>query len=263
MSDARARLWDKANSMHSAWLRKYGEAPSHAALTLAMAHGEFETRLGDSWPGEHNVGACQERTLSVEEKVCLANAKLWPATAIVPAAKSALEAAGLRSAGLHCDSSPVHGPYFVFFRVFGSDVEGDEFFLHVAIDQRPSAGAVLLLGGPVYEYAARLYATKYFEGGHDPHTQEGRDANVADYANALTRTRATIEAALVGWTPGAVPLDSAAVMAALAELGYDGDEAVRAFQAAHPPLVVDGILGPQTMAAVEKVLQESCAPSTV
>jgi peptidoglycan hydrolase-like protein with peptidoglycan-binding domain len=260
-----ARWWDKASSMHDAWVQRFGTAPSMSALVMVLAHGEHETRLGDSWPGEHNVGAVQERTLNLAEKSALLKAGIRAGFKNVDAAKSALFAAGLRHEGLHCDSSPVNGPYFVFFRVFDSDVDGDKFFLGVVTRHKQ----LLDRGCTEYEYADSLYRAHYYEGFHKPRSTYEQSApnakwrevdsttqaggprrlgaylNVAGYAGALSKLTPTIRRALSDWTPG--------ITITAPPTAHDGLDTVMGRQSAlnHvgsvPQLDVDGVAGPLTI----------------
>jgi hypothetical protein len=272
------RYETKASTVVTAWRRRYdGAAPSRHATLVVCSVAEHETRCGDAWPGEHNWGAIQRRTMSEAERAVIrAGGK--------PEPRDAFEA-------LHGDSSPINGRYQVWFWRFPNDVEGANKLLEVLLDKRPSIkNDIDRLSAN--ELARRMYLTKYYEGFHDPRPRageqvppggltQGQQANIADYARGLTRHLAFFRAGLVAWQPGEesdTPADLdldlvSGYQTALQQLGFDPGPidgiagprtraAVEAFQCAEE-LSVDGIVGPQTRARLRERLSEAPSPPGV
>jgi hypothetical protein len=271
------RYETKADTVVMAWRRRYdGVVPSRHATLLICSVAEHETRCGDAWPGEHNWGAIQRRTMSEAERATVR-------TGDKPEPRDAFEA-------LHGDSSPIHGRYQVWFWRFPNDVEGANKLLEVLLDKRPSIKNDLDRLS-ANELARRMYLTKYYEGFHDPRPRpgeqvppggltQGQQANIADYARGLTRHLAFFRAGLAAWQPGEeskqpADLDLDLVsgyQAALQRLGFDPGPidgiagprtraAVEAFQRAEE-LAVDGIVGPRTRARLLGRLGEAPSPPT-
>lgn len=253
MSRSRAEWWEKANALAAGM----GGAPSMATVSVLLAVAEGETRCGDAWPGEHNWGATTRRSLHAEERAVLKAASILPTVGpghldVEAKARAALAAAVAAGAiadpgpgcALHCDSTPTGGPYFIFFAAFPSDEEGAAYFAGFF---KTAAEKAAITAGDPNALAAAMFHAGYYTGFHanDP------AANIADYASNLNRLLPVIDAALVGWSPGA----SAPVVTEPSDgpdLGtVEGlQEALNTLGAA-PALVVDGKLGPKTKAAVE------------
>jgi hypothetical protein len=270
-----SRFEEKAGVLVTAWQRRYdGGLPSKLAVLLVCSVAEHETRCGDSWPGEHNWGAIQRRTMSEAERAIVrAGGK--------PEPRDAFEA-------LHGDSSPIHGRYQVWFWRFPNDVEGANKLLEVLLDKRPSIQKDIDRLS-TDELARRMYLTRYYEGFHDPRPRpgeqvptggltQGQRANIADYARAIGRHFVAFRAGLAVWTPGDAddtPTETdlftvEGYQEALRVLGFDPGPidgiagprtraAAEAFQRAEG-LTVDGVVGPQTRARLRERLRKTTPP---
>jgi hypothetical protein len=230
-------------------------------VILGLAVAQLETHCGDVWPGAHNWGAVQLRTLTRGEAEVLHDAEIAPTPSNVPAGQQALQDAieackipMIRNGSLQVDSSPrlknaenPHGYYWVFFQSFSDDSAAAERFVHVLSYDRPACHQVLMgPAGSEQELAAAMRASGYYEGTHDNSTPEGRQANIDAYASVLRGITPEIRKALVDWTPGAAPPPETfdltrvdGVQEALNKLGQN------------PKLRVDGVLGPMTKQAIE------------
>jgi Putative peptidoglycan binding domain len=273
-----SRFVTKAGALVTAWQQRYdGGLPTKHAALLVCSVAEHETRCGDSWPGEHNWGAIQRRTMTEAERAVVRAGG-------VPEPRDAFEA-------LHGDSSPINGRYQVWFWRFPNDVEGANKLLEVLLDKRPSVQKDIDRLS-TDDLARRMYLTRYYEGFHDPRPRpgeqvptggltQGQRANIADYAKALARHFAFFRAGLIAWQPGVAddtPTDVdlflvSGYQAALRQLGFDPGPidgiagprtraAVEAFQRAEG-LAVDSIVGPQTRARLRERLRETLPPPTV
>lgn len=241
-----ARWYAKANALAPAM-----PGASMRSIAVLLSVGEHETRNGDAWPGENNVGATTRRPLHADERAVLAAAGIAPTVgpshiAIEAQAKMAIAAAV--SAGtiadpgpgcaLHCDSTPTGGPYFVFFAAFPTEEEG---FAYFASFFKTAAEKQAIADGNPSELAAAMFHAGYYTGFHknDP------AANIADYAAALNRIFPSIVAALADWTPGADPPEPDVGSVAWVQ------GRLNALGVVTPPLVEDGALGPKTAAALK------------
>lgn len=276
------RWYAKANAFASGWRLELSSDPPLSAVVLGLAVAQLETACGDVWPGVHNWGAVQSRVPSTLERKVLVDAGVPPSPANAALGQAALARAieeGVippnPTGSLQCDSSPTSGYYWVFFQAFPDDAAGATRFVHVLAVSRPQCRTVLMTpGASEAELAAAMYASGYYEGTHDPSTQEGKQANIAAYASAIRSWTPRIRAVLGTWTPGANPpsimpapdpksdlwvqwaLNKVGVVPPLTEdgvLGPKSKSAIAAFQQGHN-LKVDGVAGPLTRAALAKEL---------
>jgi murein L,D-transpeptidase YcbB/YkuD len=149
------------------------------------------------------------------------------------------------------------------------DAAGAWKLCEVLLDNRPRIRAEIDRADPG-TLARHMYETGYYEGIHDPRKPGGADANVADYARAITRTREAFRRWLGDWVPNPhVPFVNVhtvtGVQQALNLLGaqprlvVDGifgartRDAVRVFQM-NMGLSVDGVVGPKTRMALDAAL---------
>jgi hypothetical protein len=237
------RWQQKADALSGAWRAKYGVVLGWAGTVLALGVAQHETWCGDAWPGEHNWGAVQYRTLHPQEQQVLTDAGLHPDPRSVSAARAALAAAVAAghvvadpAGALHVDSSPglrtttnPGGWYWVYFRAFGTDEEGAECFVTSLTRPKPTGGTRGILeaaqtpadgqwGAQAHVLAAEMYAPPgYYEGVHDPTQPGGKEANVADYSTAVASAATTIAAGLAGWVAGGQQQLQAVAEGALAE----------------------------------------------
>ena len=200
------RWWQKANAYAAAWSKIFaGEIPSKYNVALGLGVAEHETWCGDAWKGEHNWGAVQLRGLNAVERGILSQAGLTASSANLPQAKALLGANSAVGGALHIDTSPVAGPYFVWFCAFPDDETGAEKFVQVLAKNRVSCHDALVGAGTglatAIDLAAAMYRTHYYEGFHDPHKPGGDDANIADYANAISPLTNEAYEALAEWAP--------------------------------------------------------------
>lgn len=187
------RWQQKAAALAAGWRDRFGVEPSTATVALALSVAQHETRCGDAWPGEHNWGAVQRRSLNTFERGSLsaikphpdnvgqARAKLdadgWLADPIcracgeprrvLPPATSCDKCNGtefVERGALHVDSSPGKGYYWVYFWRFVDDAAGANFFVKILAADRASCRAVLETGGTPHALARAMYMTRYYEG---------------------------------------------------------------------------------------------------
>jgi len=180
----------KAEAIRLAWIQRQGRPPRKHEALLALSVAEHETNCGDAWPGENNWGAVQWRVPTKAEKDMIASGDLK---------------AGSRVPGgaLHRDSSPTTGAYWVWFRAFDSEIDGASWFVKILISDRlPCARVAEDDASSPADLAKAMYETGYYEGIHDPRKPGGREANIADYAGAITRIYYVIAEALKDWDTG-------------------------------------------------------------
>jgi peptidoglycan hydrolase-like protein with peptidoglycan-binding domain len=292
---AKQRWYTKANAFAVGWKSQFTSDPPKTAVVLGLAVAQLETKCGDVWPGVHNWGAVQARSLTKAEQAVLHEAGLDPAPSNTDEAQKALSDAveackipAPRGVSLQVDSSPrlktsknPRGYYWIFFQSFENDNEAAERFVHVLAANRPACLQVLQSpAGSEQELAAAMYYSRYYEGTHDASTQEGKQKNIDNYASAIRSWTPAIRAALEDWTPGAEPpasdnpdpdsdvwvqwmLNKVGVFPPLLEDGVVGPvtkAAIKEFQRAHG-LAADGIAGAMTRAALvaEKKRQDDLA----
>jgi hypothetical protein len=260
---------------------RFGVDPSRENVILGLSVAQHETLCGDAkgWEGENNIGAVQERVPTPAERSALVGIPIHPNT--VDEAREMLAAHGHRTAGLHVDSSPGKGYYWIYFRCFPTEAEGFSFFVKILAHDRPSCRRVLEAGGPAHALAQAMYESRYFEGFHKKgHHYErntagkwvevpdktstswtGEEINIASYGGALQKISRTIAAALDGRATRATIRRGSRgedVKAAQRIVGATADgifgplteAAVIRYQQSKQ-LVADGIVGPRTWAAME------------
>lgn len=279
------RWYRKANAFADAWHATFGQEAPLNAVVLGLSVAQLETKCGDVWPGVHNWGAVQGRVPTLAEKKVLIDAGVPPSPKNIAAGQAALAAAVKAgtippnpTGSLQCDSSPKTGYYWVFFLAFPDDFAGARKFIKVLAENRSSCKQVLLSpAGSEQELAAAMYATRYYEGSHDPDKPGGKEANINQYASAIRSWSPIIRRALGKWSPDAtVPevasesidilsfigvqqaLNRLGIVPQLVEDGVIGPKtraAIKAFQK-NAGLVVDGIAGPATCAALEAALKK-------
>lgn len=272
------RWQSKARAFSAGWRERFGVDPPRPAVVLGLAVAEHETRCGDAWPGEYNWGAVQDRRLNDDEKAAIASIAPHPST--VAAAREALKAAGQRWNGLHVDSSPGKGYYWIFFRVHADDAAGASDFVKViAINAGRQACKEALEAGSAFMLADAMYRTRYYEGfykrGHHYERQangkwtevpaktssswSGEELNVSAYSGALQSlsrvigpaldgnpTRATIRRGSKG--PDVAAWQKIVGVTSDGDFGPKTEAATKAWQAARG-LTADGIVGPKTWGA--------------
>ena len=249
------RWYTKANGFVEAWQVELAtdQAPMKNTVVLALSVAQLETKCGDVWPGVHNWGAVQARVPNDKERLVLKSIPPHPRNTAkgqeaLRAAVERKEIVAFPGGSLQVDSSPGKGYYWVFFAAFPDDAQGARRFVHVLTARTPRWTALVNPYCTEQELAAAMYQTGYYEGTNDPGTPEGKQANINQYASAMRSWTPSIRKALAAWYPGAVPPDSLAtepdpssnawVQWALNRLGVK------------PPLVEDGIWGPQTKASI-------------
>jgi hypothetical protein len=158
---------------------------------------------------------------------------------------------------LHGDSDPQTGKYQVWFWAFPAGVifpdaglSGDKAgawkLLKVLLENRPMIKSTIDMINPVM-LATFLYDTGYYAGFHDPRVPGGREKNIADYGSGLAWRASDFRAALVGRYPGGEPVvDKVSPDISVAE----GLQTALNIVGAEPKLSVDGIMGPKTVHAV-------------
>jgi hypothetical protein len=195
-----SRFEEKARILSSAWQSLFGVLPSFVAMVNAMSVAEFETRMGDAWPGENNWGAVMKRGLTKDEAALLRQNGVSAAGGADAVAKArTLLIAGPNEA-LHRDSSPEFGPYFAWFWSFETPEQAAKKFLDVLVRARPGVRKIIDHATPD-ELARAMYESFYYAGFH----KDDPEANVRDYARGIRRTRAAIEAALRDLAPPPPP----------------------------------------------------------
>lgn len=194
------RRREKASCVVRAWQRLYGTVPTRHAVVAVCSVGEHETLCGDAWSHSGNWGAIQRRGMTSEEKAVVRSGG-------TPSPQDPFEL-------LTRDSSPITGVYQAWYWRFpqgvvypGCGLAGDDAgawkLLRVLLDGRPAIKAAIDSISPD-QMAERMYASRYFEGVHDPRKPGGKEANVADYARALRGTSAAFERDLATWDPASV-----------------------------------------------------------
>lgn len=195
-----AAYWTSlADDYVTAYAQAFGKpAASKSPLILAMSCAEHETANGRDWPGSNNFGACQLRGLTAAENAAF-QAGTLKAGDYTPS----------RDGVLHVDTHPgPRGPvsYPVWFAAFPTRVAGIVFFLKTL--WRLSSGAPDADGATCATVAEAMYRHGYYEGAH----AGGRpvklrvgdltppeQANVNDYAGAMTRCLTGIMTYLSAW----------------------------------------------------------------
>lgn len=285
MSRPRSWVWSKANAYAAGWRAAFGVDPSLPNVALGLSVALHETDAGDSvgWEGEHNWGAVQLRAANADELAVLSAASLDPppmrrqivdgvpetfvetTLRVTAGGRAALEASSVAPeprGALHVDSSPVHGWYWVFFRRFDTDAEGARVFVDTLATHRAACRAVLETADDLATstaqwseasaLAAAMYASRYFEGVHDPTKPGGKQANIDDYAKAIVAELGACLPALEGWTPGASPPADVIDLATIEGV----QSAFNAIGTPGTPLTVDGDPGPKTRAVVKTFQEE-------
>jgi peptidoglycan hydrolase-like protein with peptidoglycan-binding domain len=265
--------------MRAGWRGRFGVEPRLETVALCLAVAEHETRCGDAWPGEFNYGAVQDsdKVAQATLRDCLRKEGLAAHPSRVAEAKAILNRYGYRTDGLHVDSSPGKGYYWVYFRTFADDEQGASYFVKIIAVDRPSCKGELETGN-AYGLAAAMYRTHYYEGFYKPgHHYErqasgkwtevpsktssswtGEELNISAYASALQRLVPTITAALAGprtLRRGDRGEDVKAVQRVVGVeddgiFGRKTEAAVILWQQSNH-LTADGIVGPLTRAAME------------
>jgi peptidoglycan hydrolase-like protein with peptidoglycan-binding domain len=265
MTPDRIKLKDKAFT--SAWIQRFATPPSLNCRVLALSVAIHETGAGDSWAGpdgvldtaddERNWGSSTLRALNAAELEVVRRAGVVPTVGpghetAARAAQAAIVAAGLPlpQGVIHCDSSPLKGPYFVYFASFPTDEQGADYFIRALClrkdGSRKPAYSVLDTGNE-QSLASAMYAASYFLGFHKPKPPGGPlekaaadQANIDDYASALRALSPKIRLALTS------PIDIHIVLRRTLRLGSSGED-VAEWQGI-VGAVKDGVFGPQTLA---------------
>lgn len=273
----------KAAAVIDGWGVVFGKDPPAGAVVLVLAVAQHETRCGDAWPGENNWGAVQDADKGVQARMrdALRAAGLAAHPSRVDEAKALLTTAGLRTDGLHVDSSPGKGYYWVYFVTFPTEAEGAAHLVRTLAERRASCRAVLESGGSAMALAQAMYNSRYYEGFHKRgvHYERqadgrwypvpsktstswtGEELNVAAYGGALQSLSRTITSALAGRTRrptlrrGSTGEDVKFVQR-IVGVPVDGifgprtESAVMGYQLGNH-LTPDGVVGPKTWASLE------------
>jgi hypothetical protein len=252
-----SRWVTKATALFDAWVKETGSPPpSQNALCLALAQAQFETACGDAWPNAHNWGACDLRSPNAAEIASFKAGTLKDGDWLFPDGHTSSTWDASAIGVLHGDSDPNHGAFQVWFAAFPDDVAGAMYFLRIAL--RSTAAVLRNAACTPQTYATALYEGCYFGGVHPGARPCGHRsapfnaaeaANIADYANAITRNLSVIAAGLAGWTMPGAPLPTP-VPAPSATPSVDAVKSLQTgLNACGATLAVDGALGPATRAA--------------
>jgi len=178
---------DKANAAAEAMaLRWPTRVITRHAVQLVLAIALHESAAGEDSKLPGNWGCIQRRALTPDEKALARAGKL-------PSPRDAHEQ-------IHGDTSPTAGAYLVWF---WRDVKPDGSSDDVAACGRLLEDLDRLRGihdldtVPPAGLAAEMYDRHFYEGFH----ANDRAANIADYAKAIGRQWATLEAELGNWQP--------------------------------------------------------------
>jgi hypothetical protein len=175
--------------------------PSRNAILLAASVAQHETSNGMAWPGQNNFGAVQLRGLTLQERAAFDDGDLKPGDYNAD-----------RTGVLRVDTHPGPNgpiPYPEWFVAFDHRVDGIAYFLKTL--WRLSGGEFARDGADPMSLSVAMYRHGYYEGAHhgarpvgqrnDPLTAP-EQANVSDYAHAVTGCLATIAGALGSWDFG-------------------------------------------------------------
>lgn len=264
--------FDKAQSLVTAYQKRYGVLPTVNATTILCAVAYHETQCGDAWNNSHNWGGIQRRSPTTEEKEVLKSGGH-------PTPRDSNEI-------LMGDSSPKTGKYPVWFWAFPNDVVGADKLLQILLDNRKEIKSSIDTIDP-YNMARVMYKTHYYEGFHNPDPAPGEVVpvggftagqvlNILDYKNAIGRGMNDFTNALYGWKPGdPVPSpnsleDVKTAQKALMKLGYDlpkygadgklgaeTSDAVKKFQTDNKIILVNGELNSATLAGLSLALRRA------
>ena len=198
----------KADALLAAWERVTGQPPPcRSAVLLCLAQAQLETRCGDAWPGCHNWGATDYRSLRLGELTDYQGGTLVAGHWLHADGSHGADRRPGDVAQMHLDTHPGGGSYPMWFAAFDDDTSGAAYYLRIVLRM---AGEVL--ASPLAtssDLATAVYLHGYYEGVHPgarPYTARTLPltapelANVADYARGLDRCRASIEPALTDWT---------------------------------------------------------------
>jgi len=241
------RWLNKADIFASAYVEVFKTLPSKHAVLFALAVAEWETGCGDRLHG--NWGGTISGQLSASDRAVLLAAGVSPS---IPAdlAKAQSLLTPPPHAVLGTDTSAQSGPYWIWWYLPATPVDGAVYFVNVLVKQRPTCAVVLAdPNGTLDELVRAMYATHYFLGTFNPHadqvtyagkTMTGDEANIESYRDHLLVLEPGIVASLSSWQPGMPPFDltsTLGVQMALSYLGFD-------------PGPLDGTLGPLTSNAI-------------
>lgn len=206
-----ARWISKANSLWEAWISATNSAPpNYNAVRMVLAQAQHETSCGDDWDSSHNWGACDLRALNLSEKAAFKNGDLKVGQWLYPDGSWGPEHRQDSTGTIRGDSDPNSGAFHVWFFAAPTDAEGAAYMLRAGV-----RGARNVLTDPqcdVGTYAKALYMQCYFGGFHAGARPCGRrpepmnaaeQANINDYAGAMSKILPSIDAGLASWTlPG-------------------------------------------------------------
>lgn len=214
LTPAVARWRSKATACYLGWLLAApGDRPTVAQIALVLAHAEYETRNGDSWPMADDEGAAQLRACNAAELAAINAGKLadgwWLYGDGTYGQAHRPGAVGI----LKYDTHPGDIKYAVWFAAFDDEPDGYRYMLAVIF--RIAKAALCFDGATPATYSAALYRGCYFEGNHPGVRPCGNrpspfnaaeQANVDVYAGDLSAILPGPTSALVGWEPpGNVP----------------------------------------------------------
>lgn len=157
---------------------------------------------------------------------------------------------------IHCDSLPLKGggtqPYFTWFAAFANLTDGCEYYLHLAVENKPAMAIVTNPAGTEQQFAAALRAQGYYTGFADNSTPEGYQKNVDAYANSLRALTPGIRAALTGWQPdfGAIPAAPPPIAPFDLKKLSDVQRALNTLGCGRPLLKIDGDFAKKSLAAL-------------
>ncbi len=187
-----SRWSDKADIFSAAYVQVFKALPTKQGVLLALAVAEWETGCGDRLHG--NWGGTISGQVSDADRAILQAAGVSPGNP-----QDLVKAQSLLIPPTHAvlgtDTSAQSGPYWIWWYMPATPVDGAIYFVRVLIQQRPTCSSVLAdPNGTLDELARAMYATHYFLGTFNSHsaqvvyagkTMTGDEANIESYRDHL------------------------------------------------------------------------------